>query len=61
MNLSTLVCCGRQDAWASVNQHINMASRITGGKLEVIENSGHMTMMEQPQQLSDLLLSWMKE
>lgn len=61
INCRTLVCCGRQDAWTPVRQHIEMASKIKGAKLEIIENSGHMTMMEQPRQVSNLMYDWMKE
>lgn len=56
----TLVCCGRQDAWAPVKHHIEMAAMIKGAKLQIIENSGHMTMMEQPQQVSTLIHNWMQ-
>jgi pimeloyl-ACP methyl ester carboxylesterase len=61
------VCGGRiiaknvQDSWASVKQHIEMALLIKHAEWVVIENCGHMTLLEHPQQLSDLLPGWMEE
>lgn len=55
----TLICCGRQDAWASANQHVEMARMIGHAELAIIEHCGHMTTMERPQQVNDLLLNWM--
>jgi pimeloyl-ACP methyl ester carboxylesterase len=59
IHCKTLICCGRQDAWASANQHVEMAQMINGAELTVIENCGHMTTMESPQQVTDLLKGWM--
>ena len=55
----TLICCGREDAWASENQHIEMARLIEGSELAVLEDCGHMTTMEKPAEVSQLLLDWM--
>lgn len=56
----TLVLTGRQDAWASPAQHEAMAAAIPGAQLVVVEDSGHMTTMEQPQAVSAALADWLR-
>lgn len=56
----TLVLTGRQDAWASPAQHEAMAAAIPGAQLVVVEDSGHMTTMEQPQVVSAALANWLQ-
>ena len=55
----TLVMVGRQDRWSPLAQHEEMAARIPNAELVVIENSGHMTLLEQPEQVSGALLRWL--
>lgn len=55
----TLVACGRQDRWSPLAQHEEIAALIPGAELAVIEDSGHMSPVERPQALSELLLSWL--
>jgi pimeloyl-ACP methyl ester carboxylesterase len=55
-----LVCCGREDAWASARQHSEMAALIPGAHLEIIEHCGHMATMEYPQRLTELMLQWLE-
>ncbi|MBJ6123835.1 alpha/beta fold hydrolase [Microvirga splendida] len=55
----TLVMVGRQDRWSPLAQHEEMAARIPNAELVVIEDSGHMTLLEQPEQVSSALLRWM--
>ena len=55
----TLVAVGRQDEWATVGQHEEMVAAIPGAKLEIIEDSGHFTPVEQPAALSAALRRWM--
>lgn len=54
----TLVLCGRQDAWSPLSRHEEMHSLCHGSELAVIEHSGHMTTMEQPDAVSRALLDW---
>lgn len=56
----TLVACGRQDTWSPFSQHQEMARLIGGARLEVIEASGHMSLVEAPKAVSDLLASWVQ-
>jgi len=55
----TLVVVGRLDRWSPLAQHEDMASHIPNAELVVIEDSGHMTLLEQPGQVSDALLRWL--
>jgi hypothetical protein len=53
------VMVGRQDCWSPVAQHEEIASLIPHAQLRIIEESGHMSPVEQPCQVSDVLLSWL--
>jgi pimeloyl-ACP methyl ester carboxylesterase len=56
----TLVLTGRQDAWSGPAQHEAMAAAIPGAQLVIVEDSGHMTTMEQPQMVSAALAEWLR-
>ncbi len=55
----TLVMVGRQDRWSPLAQHEEIASLIPGAGLVVIEDSGHMSPVEQPGQVNRALLDWL--
>lgn len=55
----TLICCGRQDAWAGVAQHEEMAALIRDCRLAVIEHCGHLVTMERPDAVNRLLSGWL--
>ena len=54
----TLVLCGRQDAWSPVSQHEEIAAAIPHSKLVIVEDSGHMAPVEQPEAVTAALLEW---
>jgi pimeloyl-ACP methyl ester carboxylesterase len=54
----TLVLVGRQDQWSPLKQHEEMAGLIAGARLVVIEDSGHMTTVEQPEATARALKEW---
>ncbi|QGZ66768.1 alpha/beta fold hydrolase [Paraburkholderia acidisoli] len=56
----TLLVCGREDRWSPLARHEAMQARIRGSVLRVIEHSGHMSTMEQPQAVSEALVEWVK-
>jgi len=56
----TLVLCGREDAWSVLDVHRDMAARIAGAKLAVIDNCGHMATMERPEEVTAALAEWFK-
>ena len=44
-----LLLCGRQDGWADVAQHEAIQALVPGARLSVIEDAGHMVLMERPE------------
>jgi pimeloyl-ACP methyl ester carboxylesterase len=54
----TLVLCGREDALTPVELHEEMAAAIPNAHLVVIEQCGHMSALEQPQQVAEALQLW---
>jgi pimeloyl-ACP methyl ester carboxylesterase len=48
LRVPTLLLCGRQDSWASVAQHQAMQALAPHAQLSVIEEAGHMVLMERP-------------
>jgi len=56
----TLVLVGRQDGWSPVPQHEEMARRIPDAELVVIEDSGHMVTVEQPEAVTAALAGWLQ-
>jgi len=57
----TLVLCGREDAWAPVAQHRDIAQRVPGSRLVVIERCGHMAPMERPDEVARALAGLLAE
>lgn len=55
----TLVLCGRQDSWSPVPQHEEMARRITGARLTLVEDCGHMATVERPDDVTAALAAWL--
>jgi pimeloyl-ACP methyl ester carboxylesterase len=58
IDVPTLLAVGRQDAWSPVAQHEEMAAAIAGARLEVIEDAGHFSTIEQPDVVTALLREW---
>lgn len=55
----TLVLTGREDSWSGPAQHEAMASAIPGAQMVIVEHSGHMCTMEQPQAVNAALADWL--
>lgn len=49
LTVPTLLLCGRQDGWANVAQHAAMQALAPHASLAVIEDAGHMVLMERPE------------
>ena len=56
----TLVVAARSDALMPVEILEELASGVPGARLEVVEDSGHMASLEQPERVADLLVGWME-
>lgn len=57
----TYVICGRQDAWSTFERHEIMHGLIPAphGTLVAIEDSGHMSTMEKPGDVTAVLAEWL--
>lgn len=60
IRVPTLVACGRQDAWAPLAQHEEIAALVPGCRLEAFEDCGHMAPMEQPRAVAAALAAWLR-
>jgi len=55
-----LVLCGMQDGWSPPERHERMAELIPQPPLlRLVDNCGHMSMMEQPEAVLDALREWL--
>lgn len=57
----TYVICGRQDAWSPYERHEIMSRMIPASRatLVAIEESGHMSTMERPDDVTAVLAEWL--
>jgi pimeloyl-ACP methyl ester carboxylesterase len=61
VRVPALLACGREDPVTPVHDHEAMAARIPGARLEIIENYGHLSTIEQPEVVNRVLKSWLRE
>ncbi|HTB19579.1 MAG TPA: alpha/beta hydrolase [Bryobacteraceae bacterium] len=54
-----LLLSGREDGWSTPAQHAAMSARIGGSRLEIVPDSGHMSTMERPAEVSAALRAWL--
>ncbi len=59
MRLPTMLMCGRQDTWASVGQHEAMQALAPHASLRVIDDAGHMVLMERPVETARAILQFL--
>lgn len=59
LSCPTLVLCGREDGWAGVSQHRDLAARVAGSLLAVVDDCGHMAPMERPREVAQALRAWL--
>ena len=58
VRVPTLVLCGRQDAMTNLAQHEEMAGLTPGAELVVIEDCGHISTLERPNEVTVALRRW---
>jgi pimeloyl-ACP methyl ester carboxylesterase len=61
VSIPTLVMCGRQDPVTPLADHEAMAARVAGSRLRVIEDCGHLSTIEQPQEVDRALADWLRD
>jgi len=55
----TLIICGRDDQITPPAVHDEMAAGIAGSRLEIIDDCGHLSPLEQPARVTELLRCWL--
>ena len=58
INCPTLLVTGREDRLCPVGLHEEMAALIPRSKLEVIEQCGHLSTLEQPERVTRCIRTW---
>jgi pimeloyl-ACP methyl ester carboxylesterase len=53
------VLCGRQDILTPPALHEEISALIPGSRLELIDDSGHLSTMEQPAAVTALMRCWL--
>jgi len=59
INIPTLIICGREDEVTPLVQSASMNSTIRGSILHVIDNAGHVSNLEQPEEFNKHLLNFL--
>lgn len=55
-----LVLCGKQDSWSPPERHLRMAELMPKAPLlRLVDDCGHMAMMEQPDAVLDAMHAWL--
>jgi pimeloyl-ACP methyl ester carboxylesterase len=57
--MPTLLLCGAQDSWSTPAQHADMQKLAPHAVLDVIEDAGHMSLMERPEAVAQSLSRWL--
>jgi pimeloyl-ACP methyl ester carboxylesterase len=60
INVPTLILCGREDAITPLARHEDMAALIPGSRLEIIEECGHLSTLEQPEEVNRAVRAWLE-
>ncbi|MFG2290292.1 alpha/beta fold hydrolase [Streptomyces sp. NPDC048595] len=60
IELPTLVCWGAQDGWIPVAKGHELASRIPGARLRIIEGAGHLVQEDAPAELAVALAEFLR-
>lgn len=55
----TLILCGREDGWSPPERHRRMAELAPRSILRLVDDCGHMSMMEQPDAVLAALREWL--
>lgn len=60
ITIPTLIICGKEDTVTPLAQSAAMKESISGATLEIIENAGHVSNLEQPDEFNKHLLDFLK-
>lgn len=57
----TLVLCGREDQLTPPHLHEELARLISHAKLRVLDGCGHLSTLEQPEEVNEALRGWLEQ
>jgi pimeloyl-ACP methyl ester carboxylesterase len=60
IDLPTLILCGREDAITPLARHEEMAALIPGSRLTIVEECGHLSTLERPQEVGQAMRAWLE-
>lgn len=60
ITVPTLVLVSDQDMTTPLEHAEEMANKIPGAKLVMVEQSGHLAPLEQPRAVADAMVEWLK-
>jgi len=60
INCPTLVLCGAQDQLTPLALHEEMAAAISGARLHVVNDCGHLSTLERPEEVTTVLEQWLE-
>jgi pimeloyl-ACP methyl ester carboxylesterase len=55
----TLVLCGREDILTPLTLHVEMEGLVPGARLSILEQCGHMSTMERPDEVNREMRRWL--
>ena len=61
LDLPALVLCGRQDAITPLDGHEEMARLLPRARFEVLDDCGHLSTWERPEQVTAALRTWLAD
>jgi pimeloyl-ACP methyl ester carboxylesterase len=61
VQVPTLIACGREDMVTPLAEHERMRDCVPGARLEVFEQCGHLSTIEQPEAVTSLLTRWLAD
>lgn len=61
IHVPTLIVCGRNDRTTPLRRSKNLAAAIEGATFVVLEDIGHMTALEEPETITNLLVPFVRE
>jgi pimeloyl-ACP methyl ester carboxylesterase len=61
VQVPTLIACGREDMATPLAEHERMRDCVPGARLEVFEQCGHLSTIEQPEAVTSLLTRWLAD
>jgi pimeloyl-ACP methyl ester carboxylesterase len=61
VRVPTLIACGREDPVTPVAEHERMRDCVSGARIEVFEQCGHLSTIEQPDVVTSVLTRWLAD